>query len=93
MIEINEKQLRNAIRNPATKDFPFCNIAKKIHYIDNFGIVNYKHVAVYGKKIKNVVICSEHGRQKNYEIIVKVKANVEGYLQAIEAIEKYFNHH
>ncbi len=92
MTDINEKQIRAAMRHETTKAFAVSNIACKKTETDNpFLGDTVSDVIIYGKgKTRTVAIRTRHGGKRlDFQTLGKVPADGEGYAMAAEMIENW----
>lgn len=88
-MDLNEYQLRQAMRYSSTKALAFCNIAYKAYKAENpFIPSESSDVIVYGRgKKRTVAVRTRHGRKLTFETLGKVSADADGYAEAAAMIE------
>lgn len=91
--EINEKQLRAAIRGTTTKTRPFAGIASRQAPRTN-PLSRYlvEEINVYGRgKTRTIAVATSYGYTKQRRVLGAVLAGAEGYADAAQLIQTWLD--
>jgi len=90
-MKLNDKQLRAAFKHKSTSSLAFSGIASRLIYRDSVGIEHYEQIKVFGNRTKTVQAVIREGYKELYTTIGKFPATAQGYADAAQTIEHYFD--